>query len=69
MVRNFLLLIIQFGFGLKNMEQISVVTDTEKLFKGAQLASKNIIEKAKRDDRTLVVSKNGKPVHVKARDL
>ncbi|GAB4011234.1 hypothetical protein GCM10028808_24180 [Spirosoma migulaei] len=51
------------------MEQISVVTDTEKLFKGAQLAIKNIIEKAKRDDRTLVVSRDGKPVHVRARDL
>ncbi len=51
------------------MEQISTATDADKLFKGAQAAIQQIIEKAKREDRTLVISKNGKPVRVKARDL
>lgn len=51
------------------MEQSSTMTDTEELFKGAQLAIKKIVEKAKREDRTLVISRDGKPVRVKARDL
>jgi hypothetical protein len=51
------------------MEQINAATDTEKLFKGAQAAIRQLIEKAKRENRTLVISRDGKPVHVKARDL
>ncbi len=51
------------------MEQISPATDTGKLFKGAQAAIRELIEKAKQENRTLVISRNGKPVHVKARDL
>lgn len=51
------------------MEQTSTTADTEKLFKGAQAAIQQVIEKAKREDRTLVISRDGKPVRVKARDL
>jgi hypothetical protein len=51
------------------MEQTNSITDTDKLVKGAQLAIKKIIEKAKRDDRTLVIERDGKIVHVRARDL
>lgn len=51
------------------MEQISTVSDAKKLFEGAQDAVRQVIEKAKRTNRTLVISRDGKPVHVKARDL
>lgn len=63
------LLMKKFGLGLKIMEQISTGVDTEKLFKGAQEAIRQVIEKAKQTDRTLVISRDGKPVRVKARDL
>ena len=51
------------------MEQISTAVDTEKLFKGAQDAIGQVVEKAKRNDRTLIISRDGKPIRVKARDL
>ena len=59
----------KFGFGSRDMEQISTAADTEKLFKGAQSAIQQVIEKAKQENRTLVISRDGKPVRVKARDL
>lgn len=63
------LIMKKFGFGSKNMEQTKRITDSDKLIQGAQLAIKKIIEKAKRDDRTLVIERDGKIVHVRARDL
>lgn len=48
-----------------NKEDIST-----KVMNGFRLAHKRLVEKAKRDDDTLVIAdKDGKPVHVKARDL
>ncbi|GAB4028500.1 hypothetical protein [Spirosoma gilvum] len=41
----------------------------EKIMQGVLLAHKRLIEKAKRDDDTLVIERDGKPVRVKARDL
>ena len=49
------------------MKEISTVSATEQLFKGAQDAVRQAIEKAKRTNRTF--SRDGKPVHVKACDL
>lgn len=41
-----------------------------KVVDGFRLAHKRLLEKAKRDDDTLVIAdKDGKPVHVKARNL
>ncbi len=42
---------------------------TEKVLKGFRLAHKKLVEKAKRDDETLVIVRDGQIVHVKARDL
>lgn len=36
---------------------------------GFRLAHKRLIEKAKREDDTLVIERKGKIIHVKARDL
>lgn len=51
------------------MTKVSFDPEADKLFKGAQIAIRKIIEKAKREDRELVISRDGKIVHVKARDL
>lgn len=42
---------------------------SKKVMDGFRLAQKRLVEKAKRDDDTLVIERNGKIVHVKARDL
>jgi hypothetical protein len=41
----------------------------EKFTRGFNLAVKRLIESAKKEDDELVISKNGKPVRVKACDL
>jgi hypothetical protein len=41
----------------------------DKVTLGVKLASKRLIESLKKEDGELVISKNGKPVRVKARDL
>jgi hypothetical protein len=41
----------------------------EKFTAGFTLATKRLIEITKKEDGELVISKNGKPVRVKARDL
>jgi hypothetical protein len=41
----------------------------EKFTIGSNLVVKRLIESAKKEDGELVISKNGKPVRVKARDL
>ena len=52
---------------------METVAEKEDIFKkvmdGFRLAHKRLVEKAKRDDDTLVIERNGKIVHVKARDL
>ncbi|MBX2964701.1 MAG: hypothetical protein KF845_01055 [Cyclobacteriaceae bacterium] len=42
---------------------------SEKITEGVILAVKRLIEKTKKEDGELVISKNGKIVRVKARDL
>jgi len=42
---------------------------SKKVMDGFRLAHKRLIERAKRDDDTLVIERSGKIVHVKARDL
>lgn len=41
----------------------------EEVLAGVRRAVQKIVEQAKRNDEELVISKNGKPVRVKARDL
>lgn len=36
---------------------------------GIRLTHKRLVEKAKREDDTLIIERDGKHVHVKARDL
>ena len=45
------------------------VPTTEELIAGMRRAVGKVIAKAKRDDETLVIVRDGKIVHVKARDL
>lgn len=42
---------------------------SKKVMDGFRLAHKRLVEKAKRDDDTLVIERDGKIVHVRARDL
>lgn len=52
------------------METVSKKEDiSAKVMEGFRLAHKRLVEKAKREDDTLVIERNGKPVYVKARDL
>lgn len=51
------------------METVSKEDISAKVMKGFRLAHKRLVEKAKRDDDTLVIERNGKPAYVKARDL
>lgn len=41
----------------------------DKVTLGIQLAISKLVYKAKEEDGELVISKNGKPVRIKARDL
>lgn len=41
----------------------------EKITNGVQLAVKRLVEQTKKDDGELVISKNGKVIRIKARDL
>ncbi len=52
------------------METVTKKEDiSKKVMDGFRLAHKRLVERAKRDDDTLVIERNGKIVHVKARDL
>lgn len=52
------------------MEAVSKKEDiSAKVMEGFRLAHKRLVEKAKRDDDTLIIERDGKPVRVKARDL
>ncbi|MBD2751511.1 hypothetical protein [Spirosoma validum] len=52
------------------METVSKQEDiSEKVMKGFRLAHKRLVEKAKREDDTLVIERDGKIMHIKARDL
>ncbi len=41
----------------------------DKITKGVKLAIQRLIERTKKEDGELVISRDGKIVHVKARDL
>ena len=46
------------------------IPSNEEVLAGVRRAVQKVIEKAKRDDDELVIAdKDGKPIHVKARDL
>ncbi len=45
------------------------IPTTEAVLNGMRRAVQKVIEEAKRDDRELVISRDGKVVKVKARDL
>ncbi|HTH55875.1 MAG TPA: hypothetical protein VL728_07490 [Cyclobacteriaceae bacterium] len=41
----------------------------DKVTEGVKLSIQRLIEKTKKEDGELVISRNGKVVHIKARDL
>ncbi len=45
------------------------IPSPEKILEGMRRAVNKVIDEAKRDDRELVISRDGKVVKVKARDL
>ncbi len=45
------------------------IPTTEAILNGMRRAVQKVIDEAKRDDRELVISRDGKVVKVKARDL
>ncbi|MCX6218146.1 hypothetical protein [Spirosoma sp.] len=49
--------------------QVKPIPSNEAVLAGIRRAVQKVVEKAKRDDDTLVVERDGKPVHVRARDL
>jgi len=57
-------------FCWRDMEKETKKEDIADIaMKGFRLAHKRLVEKAKRDDDTLVIVRDGKIVHIKARDL
>lgn len=51
------------------METKSKKDITSLVMDGFRLAHQRLVEEAKKDDRELVISRDGKPVRVRARDL
>ncbi len=51
------------------MSEIEIKQMQEKINAGILLARKRLIEKAKKENGELVVLRDGKVVHVKAKDL
>ena len=51
------------------MSEIEIKQMQEKIDAGILLAQKRLIEKTKKEDRELVVVRDGKVVRIKARDL
>jgi hypothetical protein len=54
---------------LKTMSKSESLQLLEKITAGVQLAVKRLIEQTKKEDGELVISKNGKVIRIKARDL
>ena len=52
---------------MKSDKELKAITD--KIFEGMQLAVKRLIEKTKKEDGYLVISKNGKIEKVPSKDL
>lgn len=51
------------------MSEIEIKQLQEKIDAGILLAQKRLIEKTKKEDGELVVVRDGKVVHIKAKDL
>lgn len=51
------------------MTEAEVRDFVDKVTLGIELAVSKLVDKAKKEDGELVISKDGKPVRVKARDL
>jgi hypothetical protein len=51
------------------MSQSEIDATIDKITKGVKLSIERLIERIKKEDGDLVVSKNGKVVRIKARDL
>jgi len=51
------------------MSEIEIKQMQEKINAGILLARKRLVEKTRKEDGELVVVRDGKVVHVKARDL
>jgi hypothetical protein len=51
------------------MNSIDIFAIIDKVTQGAKLASKRLVESTKKEDGELVISKNGKIVKIKAREL
>lgn len=64
-----LLLITKFGIRFLRMTKIESKILVDKITKGVHLAFERLLEQTKKEDGELVISKNGKIVRVKARDL
>jgi hypothetical protein len=62
-----------FGIELKSkaikMNTAESIILREKFIQGVNLALKRLIERTKKEDGELVISRNGKVIRVKARDL
>ena len=48
---------------------VKPIPSNEEVLAGVRRAVQKVIEQAKRNDEELVIARDGKPVHVKARDL
>ncbi|WP_461068482.1 hypothetical protein [Spirosoma horti] len=49
--------------------QVKTIPSNEEVLAGVRRAVQKVIEKAKLNDQDLVIARDGKPVHVRARDL
>ena len=45
------------------------IPSSEEVLEGVRRAVQKVIEQAKHNDEELVIARDGKPVHVRARDL
>lgn len=51
------------------MSEVEIKQMQKKIEAGIQLARKRLIEKTKKEDGTLVIIRDGKVVHIPAREL
>ncbi|GAB3801570.1 hypothetical protein GCM10028819_29050 [Spirosoma humi] len=45
------------------------IPSNEEVLAGIRRAVQKVVEQAKRNDEELVIARDGKPVHIRARDL
>ncbi|WP_164851226.1 hypothetical protein [Larkinella soli] len=51
------------------MKEAKITPENAKFLEGMRLAVRRLIEQARRNDEEIVISRNGQPVRVKAREL